>query len=505
MIRSTFLLYITVCLSALLFGGAVASAEDLYVMSRDSGEILVFDSADDGLSTPARNISGAATLLSGGHGYGLFLYDEEVYITDENDDSISVFPSTGTGNIAPTRVISGAAPGLNIPRGLFISNSEIYIADEGSKSIKVFNTSDSGNVAPKREIVGAATGFSKPCMMMVYGSDLYVLDNGLNLVSVFNVTDTGNVAPKRTFSVSGVMNDARGLWISNDIIYISQGGTDTIMSFPLASSGVTVPSTTISAAGTAVNNPYGLIVKDSLIYVSSFAIDTLVVFKTTDDGLTVPQQVITSATMNGPIQLGMAIEEDYVKKSEHQQAGVTVAVTANTQNATTDTVIQDTFSIPSSFNLRSPLATFTATVSSSGANGVFSFNSTSLNGTVADVVLMKCYEANGTSIPFGSYASVADPDTEGAWWMEDDSENYLPSETVLTLGTNYWVNYVVKDNGKYDTDPTLGVIKDPAALGVQSPSDTGGGCVLNPTAGFGLEWAILMGGVGLLFIRRLSK
>ncbi|WP_421900426.1 hypothetical protein [Maridesulfovibrio sp.] len=121
---------------------------------------------------------------------------------------------------------------------------------------------------------------------------------------------------------------------------------------------------------------------------------------------------------------------------------MTVSVSSNTENATTDTVLQQTYQTPSNFELRAPVGSFTATVDSNGANGVFRFNSTSLNGTTSDVRLYKCFDTNGTSMAFGGYSTAIDPDTEGAWWLEDDNGNYVDAGATLTQGTNYWVNYV---------------------------------------------------------------
>ena len=505
MIRCKFLKYIFVCLFVLSFGGTLASAEDLFVVSRDNGKVLLFDSADSGLITPQRDITGGTTTLTSGSIYGILFYNDEVYVTDENTDAINVFSSTDDGNVAPKRQIAGGLTGFNSPRGLFISGSELFVADELDKSIKVFNTSDSGNVAPTRTISGGNTGFNSPCAVVVYGREIYVVDAVLNLISVFNLSDTGDVAPKRSFSVSGGMSNARGLWVTDGIVYVSDGNADRIMSFPATATGATTPSTTITGGTTTLEDPYGLIVKDGYIYASNFdaGIGSVTVFKVTDDGNVVPQRTITSGSLDGPVGIAMVVG-GFVEKSEHQQSGVTVTLTSTSENATTTAEIQAAYNTPAGFDLRAPMGIFEATVDSNGANGVFRFNSTSLNGTVSDVRLVKCFQTNGTSLAFGDYASVADPDTEGTWWLEDARDNYISSGTTLTHGTNYFVNYVVKDNGKYDENPTLGEIKDPAALGVYF-SDTGVGCVLNPVAGFGLEWALLIGSVGLAFIRRRMK
>ncbi|OEU65346.1 MAG: hypothetical protein BA863_15695 [Desulfovibrio sp. S3730MH75] len=493
-------LCVFVCLVFTSVGVSLGYAEDLFVLSNHNAKVLLFDSADSGLKVPQRDIFGASCDLTPENSFGIFLHENELYVSNEDIDAINVYSSTDNGDILPKRQIVGGATTFAIPRGLFISGSELFVADAGTTSIKVFNTSDNGNVAPIREIVGINTSFDSPYMCVVYNSEIYVVNQGDNLISVFNISDTGNVAPKRSFSVSGGMTDARGLWVDGGVVYVGACDSDRIMTFPSSSSGVTIPSSTIVGAATTLNDPYGLVVKGGYIYASNFATDIITVYKTTDNGNVAPQRTISSASLDGPVQVAMAIG-GFVRRSEHQQSGVNVTITSTIGNATTTSEIQKAYNVSDGFDLCGPMGIFEATVDSNGANGVFRFNSTSLSGPVSDVRLIKCFEATGTSIYFGSYATVADPETEGTWWLEDANDNYISSGTTLTLGTNYYVNCVVKDNGKYDVNPVLGVIEDPAALGVYS-SDSSSGCVMNPSAGLGLEWLFLALAVGLGCIRR---
>ena len=57
----------------------------------------------------------------------------------------------------------------------------------------------------------------------------------------------------------------------------------------------------------------------------------------------------------------------------------------------------------------------------------------------------------------------------------------------------------------YDASSISGQIEDPFEVGVDTTvddSDSNGGCVLNPSAGFGLEWALLFAGSTLIALRR---
>ncbi len=114
---------------------------------------------------------------------------------------------------------------------------------------------------------------------------------------------------------------------------------------------------------------------------------------------------------------------------------------------------------------------------------------------------MKLYDTNGTARGFRGYASSVDTATDGAWWVTTANNAYLPASTVLTLGTKYYVNYVVKDNGIYDEDRTLGSIRDPVALGLGGAPESANGCVLNPQAGFGPEGLLALALPGLAWLR----
>ncbi len=480
---------ITFTIALLLFMGTVPSvyAEDLFVMSRDNDKLIMIDSQSDGAVTPTREISGAVSTTIN-QGYGLFLRNDELFFSDEGSQAIKVYDANANGDVAPKRTITGLGTTL---RGLFVTESEIYLANQNN-SIRVFNITDSGAATPKRTIQGANTNLSNTQMCFVDNGELYVVDYTKDAVVVFDANANGNVAPKRTIT-SASLGSSRGLWVDNGVIYVGDADNNHILTFPTSASGSTTPTTTINTTG--INAPHSVIAKDGLIYVLNYAGDRAIrIFKTTDDGNVAPQRKITCTSFSGPTALAMSVG-GYVQLSETQPSGVNVTLTSSFENATTSAELQTVFNAPANFDLKAPMGKFTATVDSNGANGVFRFNATSLNGTVSDLKLLKCFEENGTYTHFGSYAPSVDPETEGTWWLEDDNNNYIEHSATLTFGTNYWVNYVVKDNGKYDSDRTLGSIKDPAALGAQPSSSSG--CVMNPTATLGLDWILLVLGVML--------
>lgn len=477
----------------------LAQAKDIYVLSRGTARVDVFDSASSGTVSPSRTISGAVTTLSDGDTYGIAVYNGEIYVTDEDPDSINVFKLSDSGDVAPTRQIIGANADFGLPRAITIHSGFIYCLDESKQSVKVFKTSDSGNVAPTREITGFT---STPYACAIYNGELYVQDQG-SMVSVFDLTATGTVAAtrKRSIDLTGTMTLPRGLAVADGILYSSDG--DQISSFTASASGVAAPLTTIKGGNTDLNSVHSLFIYNGNIFAANYSDDAkaVQVFSTSADLDVAADRFFTAAGLNDVISITMEAN-GYVAPSNNQQSGVTVTVTSSSENATSDIVFEKAFSPTFSFSKVTPLAEFEATVNSNGANGVFSFNSTSLNGTAGSYTLLKCYTTNGTSMTFGNYAPSADPDTEGTWWVENESGTYLASDAVLTSGTNYHVNFVVKDNGIYDEDRTLGQIKDPVVLGT-SNSETG--CVFNPAAGLGLEWLLMGFGVVLSFLRSIYK
>ena len=58
----------------------LAQAENIYVLSRNTARVDVFDSASSGTVSPSRTISGAATTLSDGDTYGIAVYNGEIYV-----------------------------------------------------------------------------------------------------------------------------------------------------------------------------------------------------------------------------------------------------------------------------------------------------------------------------------------------------------------------------------------------------------------------------------------
>ncbi len=191
---------------------------------------------------------------------------------------------------------------------------------------------------------------------------------------------------------------------------------------------------------------------------------------------------------------------DAVQASSIQASGVTVGVTNCCAKEMTNAELNTKYST-NGFNIKSMIRSFNATISVNGGCGTFKFNSTAVpTSRVADLRLIKFYDTNGTSKGYRTYASSG-PEyaIDGSWWLTNSSGTHLAASDVTTLGTEYYVYFVVQDNGDYDENRALGAITDPVGLG----STTGdSGCVLNPNAGFGIEW-LFMGLVAVVLMFRM--
>ncbi len=93
-------------------GLALANGE-LFV-AEASGRVLVFNAGANGMSTPIRDLNGAATGLT--NPVGLLVKNQELYVADVTNGTVTVYAIDANGNQAPTRTFSG----FNAPQGLAI-------------------------------------------------------------------------------------------------------------------------------------------------------------------------------------------------------------------------------------------------------------------------------------------------------------------------------------------------------------------------------------------------
>ncbi|WP_321401309.1 hypothetical protein [Maridesulfovibrio sp.] len=129
-----------------------------------------------------------------------------------------------------------------------------------------------------------------------------------------------------------------------------------------------------------------------------------------------------------------------------------------------------------------------------------SFQMTGVAGRVSGLNLYKLMTDGATSHRL-AYSETPSTTTDGIWWISSaDGNTNLGSNSELSADQTYYVNWVVKNNGSYDTNNTENKgstvpvqISDPVILGLGgTSSSSSSGCVFNPAAGFGLEWLLLM-------------
>jgi hypothetical protein len=118
---------------------------------------------------------------------------------------------------------------------------------------------------------------------------------------------------------------------------------------------------------------------------------------------------------------------------------------------------------------------------------------TNVSGEVSAMTLYKLSESGGSHEEFNDYAASASSPQDGDWWITDANGKYLDSNSVLTSSKNYYLVTCIQDNGDYDQESALGIIGDPYVL-AQPPADSSSssGCMLNPSAGLGLDWLLVL-------------
>lgn len=126
---------------------------------------------------------------------------------------------------------------------------------------------------------------------------------------------------------------------------------------------------------------------------------------------------------------------------------------------------------------------------------LFTRNTTSLSATY-QVDKLRYVKIKGDTIYFIPIKTTAFSTavTDDAYVYLRDSSGQVVSDSFKGAVTIYaWI----KDNGKYDADATPGTVADPGLLGSSSDSSSSSstGCVMNPDAGMGWEWMLLVGGL----------
>ena len=261
-------------------GGSIApyavafdAAGDLYVGVLSPPSIVEYAPGATAASTPLRTITGGATEISLPNGVALDGAGN-LYVSNAGSAAITVYAPGANGDVAPIRTISGGATDIGISTNVLQSiavNSAgtIYAAlatDLRGGGIAVFAPGASGNAVPETTLVGTATGLDGPIAIALDSNrNLYAINSNSDTVIVFAAGATGDATPLRTFSSGAFIDDPAGLAVDGlGNIYVSSqmgglGGSYSV--FPASSSGIGVPTYTVTAAGGVFDQAYGIAVR----------------------------------------------------------------------------------------------------------------------------------------------------------------------------------------------------------------------------------------------------
>lgn len=197
------------------------------------------------------------------------------------------------------------------------------------------------------------------------------------------------------------------------------------------------------------------------------------------------------------------------------QSALVATVTVNSQDnfpMSSSALINNYRIAENNFTSLTNVREFTSAVTpATGVPATYCYKFSGVSQNIAELRLFKL--TGSTNIPF-RYASAETPDTDGAWWVTAQNGTYLSPGQSVTASEVYQVCFVIKDNGAYDLDRTLGSIRDPQILGSVTGGGGGGGvfgggggggggggCTLAPDAPLGLELLLLLG-LAALVLRR---
>ena len=210
--------------------------------------------------------------------------------------------------------------------------------------------------------------------------------------------------------------------------------------------------------------------------------------------------------------LGIDVNATKTDSAPVQSASVTT-VNVNTDDSFPmgASALLDNYAITEgSFTPLRDVREFTASVVPGNVPTTYRYTVAGLSGEVSGLRLYKLLDS-GTNLPF-TYAAAADPDTDGAWWITTSGGVYVDKDARLSNALEYYVNFVVRDNGPYDLDDAAGNIRDPQVLGSvgggigggMGSGGGGGGCTVvgDDTASPGILLLILAGCLVVMYRRR---
>jgi hypothetical protein len=189
-------------------GIGLDSTGNIYASAYSSDSLSVYSPGSSGMPTPIQYIHGTNTgilqptsLAASASG--------KMYVTNGPKMSVTVYAAGSTGNAAPIQTIAGSNTGIALANAVALdSKGKIYVSSSqpGSPAgccVDVFAKNANGNVAPLQSINGSNTQIDKPFGIAVDSNDnIYVSEGGTNSITVYAKGANGNVAPIRVVSGS---------------------------------------------------------------------------------------------------------------------------------------------------------------------------------------------------------------------------------------------------------------------------------------------------------------
>lgn len=168
----------------------IGGTDYLYVADNGNNQVRVYLAGGAGTSNTLQH-----TLSGGLQGVqGLTVHEQEVFVVSRDTNEVRVFDADGSTKTSPKRVITG----LNSPLGVVVepSTDTLFVSNTGNNSVNAYPTSASGGATPTFRLTGGSTGLSVPSGMSLLGGNLYVTNWFTGTVTVFSaVPQVTSVAP----------------------------------------------------------------------------------------------------------------------------------------------------------------------------------------------------------------------------------------------------------------------------------------------------------------------
>lgn len=128
--------------------------------------------------------------------------------------------------------------------------------------------------------------------------------------------------------------------------------------------------------------------------------------------------------------------------------------------------------LPSNFVPLTSAIGFNSTASGMGAQRgdvyyTFQVPFSGVGNKISTLELYKIFPTTAKTVRSYTYADAPAKSTDGAWWISQTvGDGYLNKESYLVPTKDYYINYVIKDNGNYDYRDQAREFGDPVILGL---------------------------------------